>query len=360
MVPSFTAVGGHVIELSVGADTTWPGDALPQIQEFSRLEVLHLRGGITSLPEWIATLHLLKVLAIDFNPIGIIPDFLDAASNIEQLYARECGLRAFPEAVTRLPNLRVLDLSDNPMGVPLWQIPPPPEPPFFLAGLAPSEMPNLPSSFFSHHGIGFEGKAAARAEAMRMTDDEKARAVADHERQWADYYKLLAWYDSRHGASIPLPDSVCNLRKLEELRISACGFTSLPECLGDLAGLRVLDITWNPVGRLPGSMARLEKLEELHASFCALEALPDLSRAPLRVVQIGSNRLAEIPEYLRERCWLHENVEYNFSDNPLVAPLHGPERSPEKKPPPAYRRATVRWDGQPIVPDPDDIDDDDF
>jgi len=249
-------------------------------------------------------------------------------------------LRTFPDAITCLPNLRVLDLSDNPIGVPTaFQRPPePPEPPFF-----------------TRKDLGWP----LASDAARMSPDEKAREIAEHERRVAEHEACMVWWRARPTSDVPLPASICKLKRLEELRIAACGFTSLPECLGDLAGLRVLDVTWNPVGRLPASMARLENLAELHASFCAIEALPDLSKAPLEVVQIGSNCLAKIPAYLLERCWFGEDVEYDFSGNPLAEPLRGPERSPEKKPF-VENRARVAWDGTPIKLEFDGIDDDDL
>ncbi|MEX2753874.1 MAG: leucine-rich repeat domain-containing protein, partial [Candidatus Sigynarchaeota archaeon] len=126
-------------------------------------------------------------------------------------------------------------------------------------------------------------------------------------------------------------------RRLEELRVARCGLTGLPDCIGDLRGLRVLDVSGNPLGSLPASMARLENLEELHAGGCGLSALPDLSHVPLRHVDVNGNRFTKLPDWLE--TWAFDNTcrTYNFGYNPLAEPLHfiEPRREKYQPPPPA-------------------------
>jgi Leucine-rich repeat (LRR) protein len=94
--------------------------------------------------------------------------------------------------------------------------------------------------------------------------------------------------------------------------------TALPESIGELAELRVLDVGMNRLAELPPSISNLRKLETLLAGRNEITALPDLNRSPLKRVDLNSNKLAGIPEYLRLRQYDLPDFEFDYSGNPAV------------------------------------------
>ena len=62
--------------------------------------------------------------------------------------------------------------------------------------------------------------------------------------------------------------------------IHANALRSIPESIGELKELRILDAAVNPLERLPQSLNKLSKLEFLYASKCALQFERNVFEAP--------------------------------------------------------------------------------
>lgn len=60
-----------------------------------------------------------------------------------------------------------------------------------------------------------------------------------------------------------LPDEVCDLKKLQILSLSNNKITNLPERIGELVNLKWIDLNKNPIANLPDSIINLRKLEKL-------------------------------------------------------------------------------------------------
>lgn len=85
----------------------------PNIRQLKGLERLSLPlNAITKIPEELGALKNLKVLDLTENPLTDIKN-IGLASSIEELYLFSCGLRNLPLERSDLPNLKILGLSGN-------------------------------------------------------------------------------------------------------------------------------------------------------------------------------------------------------------------------------------------------------
>lgn len=72
------------------------------------------------------------------------------------------------------------------------------------------------------------------------------------------------------GESTELPDALRYLRQVEELNLSHNNLIALPEWLGELAELRILEVYNNPLKRFPQNLQGFEKLHTVFAFDTAL------------------------------------------------------------------------------------------
>ena len=154
---------------------------------------------------------------------------------MSELFLHARGLRAIGTPLD--PSLRVLDLSDNPLGA-------------------------LPDA------IG----ALARLEFLYAARCELER----------------------------LPDAIGGCASLRYLQVGGNRLRALPASIEGLASLQELRVEGNPLGALPDLRA-LRSLRELHARGCGLDALPDLrGLVALRWLDLRENRFTALPAWLDE------------------------------------------------------------
>lgn len=80
---------------------------------------------------------------------------------------------------------------------------------------------------------------------------------------------------SRDNLLKSIPDSLCNLQKLESLDLGSNEIEEIPHLVGKLISLKVLWLDLNQLKHLPPEIGRLKKLQYLEVSENMLETLPD-------------------------------------------------------------------------------------
>jgi Leucine-rich repeat (LRR) protein len=99
---------------------------------------------------------------------------------------------------------------------------------------------------------------------------------------------------------VALPENLGQLAQLEVLEVSDNCLSSLPESLGSLQQLRKLNVRNNKLRTLPASVGQLQQLRYLAASENCLLALPEsLGHLPLlSQLQLEHNQLSSLPNNL--------------------------------------------------------------
>ena len=97
-----------------------------------------------------------------------------------------------------------------------------------------------------------------------------------------------------------VPESLGNLTRLQLLDLSENQLTSLPKSLGNLAQLQELDLHTNQLTLLPESLSKLAQLRELNLFANKLATLPNWIGClkSLQGLGVGANMLTDLPDSL--------------------------------------------------------------
>ena len=100
-----------------------------------------------------------------------------------------------------------------------------------------------------------------------------------------------------------LPESICNLKFLEELRLNSTSLKKLPKHIANLINLKVLSLSWTNIDALPKNVCDIVNIEELYIDSMSLKKLPKNfnNLVNLKTLNIGGNPELEIPpEHITE------------------------------------------------------------
>ncbi|XP_058211407.1 receptor-like protein 7 [Rhododendron vialii] len=190
-----------------------------------------------SLRDLVQNLTNLKVLDLSaVNVSSTVPHALSSMTSLTILYLRSCLLYGeFPMGIFRLPNLQILDVSDNEN----------------LFGYLPEFSPGSP----------LEG--------------------------------LLIGQTNFSGL---LPNSIGNLDSLNVLKLGESNFYGmLPSSLGNLAQLTYLDVSGNNFwGQVPSSIANLSKLTVLGLGGGTFDARPLRKLSKLTRLVLENTKLSDV------------------------------------------------------------------
>jgi len=207
----------------------------PEISQLTNLRKLELSScALESLPMAICELANLEELKLTKNKLDFLPPQIERLGNLKSLHLCHNALSELPPEIGNLPNLEELYLGGNPLRK--------------LLG----EIGNLKSLRKLSFGYCPDG-------------DEVTITMADTDYTPSKYPKT---------GLVRLPDTIGNLINLKVLDISSNAIDELPDSIGELASLQILDASFNNVRTLPDSIVQLSNLEELYLYSNPLEKLP--------------------------------------------------------------------------------------
>ncbi|MGY4772588.1 leucine-rich repeat domain-containing protein [Kribbella sp. CWNU-51] len=189
--------------------------------------------------------------------LQVLDSGLRQQAGVDELYLHENQLTELPEWLGELTELRILDLSHQPL----------------------KALPDL-------------GRLQ-RLEFLYVSD----LAITELPPTLGALTSLLYLGATDNGMT-SVPESLGRLGNLIELRLYGNRLTELPESYGDLANLRELHLDRNAIDRLPATFDQLTELRILSLRANALTDFPvQLSRLPhLRHLDLRANHLTYLPD----------------------------------------------------------------
>lgn len=326
----------------------------PELGKLTKLRILDLNYNdeIGVLEPWIGQLGNLEALLISELSVTQLPAELALLQQLHTLDLSSTELSEIPRWVGNLPKLRVLDISGLNIGeIPEW-----------FASFQIKHLTYDPKNIPNEHLIG----TLASLEALDLWPNHDALKVypewlqqMGHLRRLNFHSKILvpAWLmelpqlthfesygDFReisqvwHGwesleqlkcgdvdatalppnlktLEIPIggsaiPESIRQLRQLEELRLSGEGFRELPGWILELPNLHTLDIVSTGIDHILPPAQPNNSLRKLmmHTLYCgrnhSLDGLRSLHR--LEELSLSNHRLGQLPTWLHELQHLRE------------------------------------------------------
>ena len=120
--------------------------------------------------------------------------------------------------------------------------------------------------------------------------------------------QLLSVLDVSYNQLRSLPESIGKLQALSKLHVSHNNLTSLPESIGSFQDLSELLVASNQLNSLPQSIGKLQKLGWLDVSHNNLTSLPEsiAKLQPLLQLYVSHNNLTSLPESIGSLRLLRE------------------------------------------------------
>ncbi|CAH8391505.1 unnamed protein product [Eruca vesicaria subsp. sativa] len=295
---SLTYLNMGFVSLS-GAGETW----LQDITRLSKLKELHLfncelRSLPLSLPSS-ANLKLLEVLDLSRNyHYSPIPHWIFDLTSLRKLFLKSVRLQgSISPGFKKLQLIETLVLSSNE-----------------LSGEIPAVLGDLPQlKYLDLSENSFQGQIHRFLDALSTN---KGNSLLS----------LRLNFDRLEGT---LPESLGELRNLEILELTGNSFTGLiPSSVGNMASLKKLDISYNSMnGKIPESLGKLEELLDLNlmankwegvlrkSHFLSLRSLKSfsLTTEPNRslVFRTGVDKHRELPDRPLFPMWLQVQNKLN-------------------------------------------------
>ena len=278
----------------------------PEIGLLTNLKILYLSSNeLTNLPTELGKLKKLKELYISKNLLRTLPAEIGNLASLEKLYLDNNQLANLPSEIGNLKNLRALILGSS-QSFPRNQISQLPDSLFSLINL---EELSLQHCWFNND----VPKGISKLQNLRILDLSENRLTRLSEEVF-DLVNLIklelgnreVFVKGRKKLSgdnriVKIPSSVENLKNLRFLSLSKNNLASLPSEIGNLSNLIYLDISENRLISLPPELGLLENLTQVKIWGNPLSSFPpELAEQGARAIL--SYLRSQIPA--KEEQWL--------------------------------------------------------
>lgn len=242
--------------------------------------------------------HITKLRIVGKNYLKDLPESIGNLVNLQFLDLRGNNLKNLPKSFENLINLQYLDLSSN---IYLNKIPK------FL-----EKHPNLLNFYLSENSLFLPSESFVCKNFHKMPKIIEFEGKRITQREFSVLIKLphldkSTFFSTCEGNIVKLnlgnrnidqlPESIGVLVHLQLLDLSDNNLKKLPETFGNLINLRSLDLSGNKLSTLPESFGNLINLRSLDFSWNYISCLPK-SFAKLfkfRALDISHNKLTFIP-----------------------------------------------------------------
>jgi len=211
------------------------------------LEVCKLRNNsFKALPEGIHRMQSLKILDLQDNLLTDLPKDIGSISLLRELNICGNQIKNFPESIAELKSLRRLNACNNK----LTYLPKSISKLLNLEvlDLCRNELKSLPSELGDMHSLRM----------LKLHSNQLEHLIEEIRMPSLTYLDLADNHLRR------LPCSIKNMVSLRKLYLCENRLTSLPEEIGDLRALQVLDAKKNCLESVPLTIATLGRLTELN------------------------------------------------------------------------------------------------
>ncbi|XP_078605300.1 uncharacterized protein LOC144878523 [Branchiostoma floridae x Branchiostoma japonicum] len=266
-----------------------------QVFQQNDIQVLNFQRNIIKvIPMDIGLLFQLRYLDISCNKLSHLPDSISSLSNLEELNISGNTIQVFPKGMENMQALKVLIYRNN-------------------------SLVTIPEQVFSFRSI----------EELDVSDNELTEVSPLIGNLLSLKVLNLRWNQSLQT----LPQELCDqLSDLEELNLSVCDLGYLPENIGNLKKLRILQSSCNRISSLPESVFKsLDNLEELTLCDNSITEIPESisNLKKLKHIKVPDNQLVRLPSSIVEltelqtldvACNSITSLPHNFED--LVKIVH--------------------------------------
>lgn len=239
---------------------------------------------------------------------------LEKIPGMKWVYVENCGVKAVPEAVDLLKELRGLVLPNNSIKL--------------LPALSLTHLQHVNLSYNSFNAFP---DSLLRCESVEHVDLSHNQLGSGSFGLSLGSLKQLRVLNLSHNPLSVFPSAILELKKLRDLRLAGCGLTALPAEWPPLLKKHLcrLDVSRNPLGTLVG-VETLVHLEHLCAADTQLDTFPELGNLlkllhldlshnrivqlplplakldRLTVLRLNDNRILEIPKHIKSLTHLRE------------------------------------------------------
>jgi internalin A len=238
---------------------------------------------LRALPEEVRSLGNLRSINLSGNPFGTIPELLVEMKQLKSLNLTSIGLTELPEVIGQLSNLTQLDLSGNQ----IIQIPD-----------AISKLSNLTWLVLKGNQITSIPDAIGQLSNLTQLDlsFNQITSIPDAIGQLSNLTQL----DLSFNQITSIPEAIGQLSNLTQLDLSFNQITSIPEAIGQLSNLTQLDLRDTQITSIPDAIGQLPNLTQLDLSSNQITSIPDaIGQLPnLRWLELSFNQITFIPEAL--------------------------------------------------------------